>query len=348
MNYQKIIKGNFRGIIDSTLREGLQFRNAEFAPAEQLRILEHLAAIGVEYAEVSNPLVPELFPIIKEMAAIEPGKRPRLLAHIRNNPKDMARAIESGVDGVNVLCTADPERVAALHISFQDYLKRLESLVGAAGKAGLEVRVSVEDIFHQDWGRIADVYILADGLGVARLGIPDTKGTASYWQIVERVGLVRKLVKADLEVHLHNDLGQAVGNAMAALFSGANWIDCTLCGIGERTGITPLSAMLLNLFMVSEDLAGRYELGGLTEAENFVAGLCRVQVPLNLPTNRDNGFAHKAGIHLDAIRQFGPQKYEFVPPGLIGGDRVLVTGSPISGKARFKDPAECAGVGREI
>ena len=55
------------------------------------------------------------------------------------------------------------------------------------------------------------------------------------------------------------------------------------------------------------------------------------------PTNTANGFAHKAGIHLDALMKFGPRKYELLPPGLIGNRRSLVIGTLLSGKTRLLD-----------
>jgi homocitrate synthase len=128
-----------------------------------------------------------------------------------------------------------------------------------------------------------------------------------------------------------------VSNAFAALEAGAGYISTSLLGIGERTGITPTSSLLVNLYVLAPGLARRYDLGRLTEAENYVARACGIEMPPNLMTNTANGFAHKAGIHLDALMKFGPRKYELLPPGLIGNRRSLVIGTLLSGKTRLLD-----------
>jgi 2-isopropylmalate synthase len=93
-----------------------------------------------------------------------------------------------------------------------------------------------------------------------------------------------------------------------------------------------LSSLLVNLFVLDPGIAERYDLSLLTEAEGFVARLCGIDMPPHLITNPVNGFAHKAGIHLNALLKFGPQKYEPLPPGVIGNRRNLVIKSPISGR----------------
>ena len=68
--------------------------------------------------------------------------------------------------------------------------------------------------------------------------------------------------------------------------------------------------------------------------------ICDVEMPLNLITNPVNGFAHKAGIHLDALMKFGPQKYESFSPALIGNKRHLIIRSLVSGKTTEQDVHE--------
>ncbi len=119
--------------------------------------------------------------------------------------------------------------------------------------------------------------------------------------------------------------------------AGANWVDTSLLGIGERTGITPLSALLVNLYNIRKDTISKYNLKFITEAENYVAKVCNIEVPINLITNLFNGFAHKAGIHLNALINFGPSKYEPLPPNLIGNKRQLIIKSIVSGKTDEKD-----------
>lgn len=114
----------------------------------------------------------------------------------------------------------------------------------------------------------------------------------------------------------------------------------SLLGIGERTGITPLSSLLVNLYLLNPEIAKKYNLQYLTPAENYVSQICGIEMPLNLMTNRNNGFAHKAGIHLNAILNFGPHKYELFSPETIGNKRKFIFDSPISGRTNENDVME--------
>ncbi|HRD01368.1 MAG TPA: LeuA family protein [Candidatus Saccharicenans sp.] len=328
---------NFKGIIDSTLREGLQFSRASFRLEEHLEIFSYLMAIGVDYIEVSNPVKEEVAEMVRKLVNLKGNSQTKILSHIRNNRKDIEKSLECQVDGLNILCTADPERIAALNLTPQDYLKNLENNILLAKKHKVETRVSAEDLFHQPFELILEIYELAGSLNVERIGLPDTLGTALPWEVYEKISEIRSRFKTDLEVHFHNDLGHSISNAISALRAGANWVDTSLLGIGERTGITPLSSLLVNLYKINPALTSRYNLKVLTAAENYVARICQMEVPMNLMTNLDNGFAHKAGIHLNALINFGPQKYEPIPPAVIGARRNLIIKSLVSGKTTEED-----------
>jgi len=339
MNEEHRILQSFQGVIDSTLREGFQFSKANFSLDEQKQIFSYLVGIGVDYIEVANPAKEEIRRTIVELAKLRGKSAVKVLSHIRNHENDVRMSIEAGVDGVNILCTVDAERLAAMGKAPESYRETLAANVRTARRHGLEIRVGVEDFFGQPAAQSLAIYRLAESHGVDRLALADTLGKAMPWDVAHRVRALRRQVHLPLEVHFHNDLGHAVGNALAALQAGANYVSATLLGIGERTGITPLSSLLVNLHVLDPRLARAYDLSRLTEAENYVSRICGIEMPLHLMTNPLNGFAHKAGIHLDALMKFGPQKYEPLPPALIGNRRRLVINTLLSGKTGVLDVA---------
>ena len=83
MKEQKLIARHFKGIIDSTLREGFQFSKANFSPGEQIQIFSYLEKIGVDYVEVGNPASEEIQKMIIQLARSRNGKPIRILSHIR-------------------------------------------------------------------------------------------------------------------------------------------------------------------------------------------------------------------------------------------------------------------------
>ncbi len=334
------IRRHFKGVIDSTLREGYQFSGADFSLEDQRGIFRRLARIGVDYVEMANPAQPEIRRMIADIIGSRNGRPVRVLCHIRNHPLDVEKAAACGADGVNILCTADAERLAGMGLTREAYLERLAGNIASARRLGLEVRVGVEDFFGQPEVAARDIHRLAETSGVARIAVADTLGKVMAWEVDARVRELRARIAADIEVHFHNDLGNAVGNAITALQAGANWVSVSLLGIGERTGITPLSTLLINLYVLDPDLVRPYDLSVLTEAEVHVARLCGIDMPPHLMTNPANGFAHKAGIHLNAVLKFGPQKYEPLPPGVIGGRRNLIINSLVSGRTSEADVEE--------
>jgi len=327
----------YKGIIDSTLREGQQFRSANFSLAQQKDIVRFLSRIGVDRIEVGNPIVGKVQDTIRQLTAMK--DRSRMLAHVRNRLSDIQAAQASGVEGVNILCSIEEDRLAAMHTTFEEYLEELRKSIAFAHKHKLEVRVSVEHFFRSKNAEAMKLYQLAESLHVHRIGVADTTGMAMNWEVARAIKDLRQVFTTEIEVHFHNDLGQAVSNAIAAVKHGANWVDTTLLGIGERNGIPALSTFLVSLYRLHAFVPERYDLTLLTEAENTVATMIQQDVPFNLLTNRENGFAHKAGIHLHSVMKLGPQTYELFSPDLIGNTRQIIHGTLISGRTTEADVA---------
>ncbi|HUD44675.1 MAG TPA: LeuA family protein [Patescibacteria group bacterium] len=333
--YKTNIITSYRGIIDSTLREGQQFRYANFSLSQQKKIVKMLSAIGVDRIEVGNPVAAEIGNTIKQLTKMP--HRSKILAHVRNKISDIKAAKDAGVDGVNILCSISHERLSKMNKTFDEYIAQLIEGVLYAREQQLEVRVSVEHFFQADKQQAIQVFTVAERLHANRIGIADTLGVAMSWEVEESVRFLRHLFTTEIEVHFHNDLGQANSNAISALKNGANWVDTTLLGIGERSGITALSTFLASMYHFENTMSNRYKIDLLTSVENSVAKMINHDVPFNLLTNRENGFAHKAGIHLNALMNFGPASYELFSPNVVGNTRQLIYGTQISGKTNAQD-----------
>jgi len=338
------VRSNFCGIVDTTLREGEQFAGkgyynnqgetvfspAEFTPQQGIDILSMLKYIGVEYAEIPNPLAPGMDEYIRHLT--HQSHRPLLLSHIRNRTQDLQAAQAVGVDGVNFLTTVDEARLQQMHVNLPEYLDQLRANIFQAQEANLETRVSVEHTSDADLEKTMQVYRLADSMKVNRIGIADTRGIWTHWEVAEIVkNLAREIKYSKIEVHFHNDFLSAIANSVEALVNGASWTDTTLGGFGERTGITPLSVLLARLHQLHPDLVKQYNLSLLKDAEMYVANALGADLPVNIIT-APNAFAHKAGIHINGVIHIGPSLYEPIDPSILGNHRHLRTNTRISGK----------------
>lgn len=146
----------------------------------------------------------------------------------------------------------------------------------------IEIRFSGEDSFRSDFNDILNLYSTVDKLGVNRVGIADTVGSATPMEVYQKVETLRQTVTCDIETHFHNDTGCAIANAYCALEAGATHIDTTVLGIGERNGITPLGGLLACLSMTDrKHIQDKYRIDKLAYIEKLVAEAVEVEIPFN-------------------------------------------------------------------
>lgn len=332
---------NFR-IIESTLREGEQFARAHFTPDQKVAIAAALDEFGVDYLEMTSPLAsPQSEADLRLIASRL--RHFKLLTHVRCNQEDARLAIDTGVDGVDVLfATSSRLRPVSHGRNIDEIIEIGSSVVRAINAAGLEARFSSEDSFRSDPADLVRIYRAIDRAGPSRVGIADTVGVATPRQVYELVSLVRRTVRCDIEFHAHNDTGCAIANALAALEAGATHVDTTVLGIGERNGIVPLAGMIARLHTLQPELVERYQLEMLPELDRLVADMLGIEVPFNLPLSA-GAFEHKAGMHTKAVLA-DPAAYEVLDPARFGLQRRILAGHRLVGRHAIHDRARALGL----
>lgn len=330
-------------IIESTLREGEQFVNAFFSTAEKIQIATLLDAFGVEYLELTSPLAsPESYKDCVTIAGL--GLSTKILTHTRCNMEDAKKAVDTGVDGVDVVIgTSSYLREFSHGKSIEQILELAQEVVSFLLTQGVETRFSTEDSLRSDVEDIVRVYQAVSDLGVHRVGIADTVGVGTPRQIYELVIRLRQELSCDIEFHGHNDSGCAIANAYAALEAGATHIDTAVLGIGERNGITPLGGLIARLYATDPALVHKYHLPLIRNLDNLVARLVRVDVPFNNYITGFASFAHKAGIHAKAVLN-NPSTYEILKPEDFGLTRYIHVAHRLTGWNAVKNRAEQLGL----
>jgi len=317
-------------IVDSTLREGEQFGPAHFSTQDKLRVAALLDAFGADYIEMTSPLAsPRSEADLRAVVAM--SRRARVLTHTRCVLDDVRRAVDCGVDGVNVLFgTSELLRTHSHGRSVDEIVEQAVEVVSWLRGAGVEARFSCEDSFRTDLSDLLRIYAAVDHCGVGRVGIADTVGVAAPRDVTRVVSAVREAVGCDIEVHLHNDTGCAVANALTALEAGATHIDTTILGIGERNGIVPLTSLVARLMTVAPELLDSLRLDLLPEMDHAVATMVGVAVPFNAPITGPTAFSHKAGIHTKSVLS-EPTTYEVLDPARFGLSRQVLSGHQLTG-----------------
>jgi homocitrate synthase len=311
-------------IIESTLREGEQFSGANFTQDQKVKIALALDEFGVEMIELSSPVAsPQSEADVRRIVGL--NLKAKTLTHIRCNRDDALRALDTGVDGLDIVIGTSAALRKHSHGKTIDEIIDLarEVLVWVRHQApDIILRFSTEDSFRSNEADLLRVYLAVAQMGVVnRLGVADTVGIATPNQVYNLVHMLRRLTGLDVEFHGHNDSGCAIANAYAALEAGATHVDTTVLGIGERNGITPLGGLIARLYMSSRDvLIRKYRLEKLYELDHMVAEMVGVQVPFNNYITGSTAFTHKAGIHTKAVLA-APETYESIRPEDFGLSR---------------------------
>lgn len=330
-------------VIESTLREGEQFVNAFFTTDQKIRIARLLDQFGVEYLELTSPYASETSYndccIIADL-----GLNAKTLTHTRCHIDDAKRAIDTGVDGIDVVIgTSSYLREFSHGKSIDAIVEIAQEVVSWIKSQGVEVRFSTEDSLRSAREDIFRVYEAVDALGVDRVGIADTVGIGTPRQIYDLVSDLRGRISADIEFHGHNDSGCAIANAYAALEAGATHIDTSVLGIGERNGITPLGGLVARLYATDSVLVEKYDLPLLKELDSLVAELVGIDIPFNNYITGFSAFTHKAGIHAKAVLN-NPSTYEALKPEDFGLTRYIHVAHRLTGWNAVRNRAEQLGL----
>lgn len=338
-------------IIESTLREGEQFSTATFNAAQKVDIASKLDAFGVEMIEMTSPVAsPQSEDDIR--AVVNAGLNAKILTHIRCNRIDALRAIDTGVDGIDIVIGTSPQLMEHSHgkdiREIIDLATEVLTFIREQIGDDLIIRFSTEDTFRSHESDLLRVYLAIADLGmVNRLGVADTVGVALPTQVHNMVEQLVRLTGLDIEFHGHNDSGCAIANACAALEAGATHVDTTILGIGERNGITPLGGLIARLYTLDRSYVQKYNLTLLPELDEMIARQCNIEIPFSNYITGSSAFIHKAGVHAKAVLA-DPNTYEILRPEDFGLQREIAIAHRLTGWNALRDRAQTLGLDLDI
>ncbi len=332
-------------VIDTTLREGQQtsllhdHHKYFFTERDKLELVRALILYGVKFIEMFSPNVTpqeredlKAIQQTRDELVIQKGYT-FLLAHVRCHPADVEEAIHAGFDGLNIYIGTSPQsRSYNTGKDLADITRSARTLLEDIRRnhPNLILRFSGEDTFRT---RMEDQFQVYDQVAplVDRLGLPDTVGVAVPATVRERIRALRERYPVtEFEVHFHDDRGFALPNTLEAIREGVRYVNTTLLGIGERSGITSMTALMFNLYLEQKyDLLEGYHLRGSYPINVLAADKLRMLVPPKEPISLTNR-THTAGVHQGAILN-DSSTYEAHPLDVFGvSERDILLG-PLSG-----------------
>ncbi|BES80904.1 citramalate synthase [Pyrodictium abyssi] len=334
-------------VLDTTLRDGAQAHGISFSLQAKIRIALELDRLGVSFIEAgwpgSNPKDEEFFRAIRDYslshAEIVAFTSTRRKGMKPEEDRVLAKVLDAETRWVTVFGKSWTLHVhEVLRTTLEENLDMVYDTIRFLREHGVRVIFDAEHFFNgylEDPEYALKVLETAVEAGAERIVLADTNGGMLPHTVYRVVREVRERIKAPLGLHMHNDSGCAVANTIMGVLAGAEHVQVTVNGIGERTGNADLCQVVpgLELKLGVRALENPEGLRLLRRVSRLVYELAGLQPNPYQPYVGDNAFAHKAGVHVDAVLKT-PRAYEHIDPGAVGNQRRLAV-SELSGAANL-------------
>ncbi len=328
-------------IFDTTLRDGEQVPGCKLNQTQKIKLARQLDRLGVDVLEAGFPISsPGDFASVQAIA--ETMENSIVCGLSRAVKKDIEVAAEA-------LKKAKRPRIhtgigtSDNHIKFK-FRSTQEKVLEKVQECVAYAKTFVEDVefYAEDAGRTSNEFLaracqVAVNAGATVLNIPDTTGYCLPHEYGEKIAFlvanVTGLEHVHISTHCHNDLGLATANSIYGVINGAQQIECTINGIGERAGNTSLEECVMILHQHKElgfhtDIKTQL----LLETSKMVSEEMGMVVQPNKAIVGTNAFAHSSGIHQDGVIK-ERSTYEIIDPAEVGVDKSSIVLTARSGRA---------------
>lgn len=333
-------------ILDTTLRDGEQVPGAKLNLNEKLEVARELVKLKVDMMEVGFPSSSKGdFEAVKAISK-QVGQDAIVTA--------LGRAVKNDIDAIYeslkyaahpmihiVLGSSNVHMDKKFRKSPEEVLQMGVDAVKYAKTLMPEVQYSLEDASRSDFAYIWKTIEAVVRAGATIVNVPDTVGYAvpeTFGQLIYKINDRLKNLNPNvlLSVHCHNDTGLATANSLAAVRNGANKVECTINGIGERAGNTALEEVVMGIKLHPDYYGGYTNLNtkALYETSRKVSATMGIDVQVNKAITGENAFAHSSGIHQDGLLK-SKDVYEIIAPETIGAPPMELVLTARSGRHAF-------------
>lgn len=329
---------------DSTLRDGAQALGISFTVEDKLKIVDKLDKLGIDYIEAgnpsSNPKDLEFFDralklklTTAKLIAFGATRRAGITVQEDANVQSLLKA---GTEAVAVFGKSwDFQVTDILKTTLDENIRMIYDTIKFFKVNGKTVVYDAEHFFD---GYDANPQYALETLraaykaGVDSICLCDTKGGSLPSHISKITKIVLSEVGCPIGIHCHNDNGMAVAGSIAAVEAGALQIQGTINGFGERCGNANLCTIIPNLQLrMGYQCIPEGNMSKLTTTARFVSEIANIIHDERAPFVGNCAFAHKAGMHADAVNK-NTYAYEMINPELVGNQRIILM-SEVAGRS---------------
>ncbi len=333
-------------IYDTTLRDGSQGEGISFSVQDKLLIAKRIDDLGFPYLEGGWPGANP-----KDIAFFEEVKKWKLKncqvvafgstrkAHTKvSDDENLKGLLAAGTDVITIFGKSwDMHVREVFKTGLDENLCMIQDSVKYLKSKGKDVIYDAEHFFDgyiQNPDYALKTLETAQEAGASVLVLCDTNGGTMPSVLSKIVSQVHEKVRFPLGIHTHNDCGMGIANAIAAVEAGAVQVQGTINGYGERCGNPDLIAIVANLQLkLGLPCLSPGKLKELTEVARYVGEISNMLQPKNQPYVGLSAFAHKGGIHINAVMK-KPETYEHIDPELVGNRRRFLV-SEVGGRTNI-------------
>lgn len=313
-------------ITDVTLREGQQAAEVAFSDAEKAEIATALAEAGVPIVQVGYAGEDES--AVARIRAANPDLdiASLVVGWQDNAERAISAAHDAGTSVCSLLFRGNPSHMADLGFTLPMAQERIRQLAEHARSLGFRhVVFGPSFATLSNWDTLSALYHAAVDGGADVISIADSTGVVAPWGLrglIERISTA--LPGVSVRVHTHNDFGLALANALAAIEAGADWVEASVNGLGERAGNCALEELVVALRALYDYDTG-IDTKRLTALSGLVSRTVALPVPPMKPVVGADCFANKLEIHMKTAAVH-PELMEPFDPSLVGGERTVRLG----------------------
>ncbi len=323
-------------LYDTTLRDGAQSEEIEFSVEDKVTIA-HMLDGKVDFIEGGYPAHTNTKDLefyrrmkkrpLKHAVLVAFGSTRRAKYKVDQDPS-LQTLLDAGTPAVAIVGkTWDLHVRDVLRISLEENLKMIrESVAYLKSKKRLVLFDSEHffDAYRANPEYALQVLQAADEAGAEWLVLCDTNGGTLSSELADILRVIRPKVRAAIGIHAHNDSELAVANSLAAVEAGATMVQGTINGYGERCGNANLCSVIPSLQLkMGKKCLSPAQLKQITTLARSVSEIANVPPREFSAYVGYNAFAHKGGLHVDAVRK-NPVSYEHVEPSTVGNERRII------------------------